>query len=80
MSPMDLTTSVDNSLTRIAGIEKEGDDGLLVTFSDGTTAGYVVEELLQLRPLRELARPQSKATQPAPMAKNGRPKVADKST
>ncbi len=29
------------------------DDGLVITFSDGTTAGYVVEELLELRPHRE---------------------------
>ena len=35
----------------------EGTDGLLVTFSDGTTAGYLVEELLDLRPCRELTPP-----------------------
>ena len=34
-------------------VELEGDDGLLVTFSDGTIAGYVVEEMLKLRPHRE---------------------------
>jgi len=34
--------------------EPDGDDGVIVTFSDGTTAGYVVEELLDLRPFREL--------------------------
>jgi hypothetical protein len=33
--------------------EAGSDDGLIVTFSDGTVAGYVVEELLLLRPLRE---------------------------
>jgi hypothetical protein len=33
--------------------ELEDDDGLIVKFSDGTTAGYVVEELLELRPFRE---------------------------
>ena len=33
--------------------ERDGDDGLIVTFPDGTTAGYVVEELLVLRPRRE---------------------------
>ena len=27
-------------------------DGLVVTFSDGTTAGYLVKELLDLRPQR----------------------------
>jgi len=34
--------------------EADSDDGLIVTFSDGTTAGYVVQELLSLRPHREL--------------------------
>jgi len=37
----------------ILTVERDGDDGLIVTFSDGTTAGYVVEELLALRPRRE---------------------------
>ena len=32
--------------TQILKVEKDGEDGLIVTFSDGTTAGYVVEELL----------------------------------
>jgi len=41
--------------TLILKVEKDGDDGLIVTFSDGTTAGYVVEELLLLRPKREPA-------------------------
>ena len=31
-------------------------DGLLVTFSDGITGGYVIEELLKLRPVRERMR------------------------
>ena len=30
----------------IVKVEQEGPDGVLVTFSDGTIAGYVVEELL----------------------------------
>jgi hypothetical protein len=38
---------------RMLSAELEGDDGLVVTFSNGTTAGYVVEELLDLRPHRE---------------------------
>jgi hypothetical protein len=33
--------------------ERDGEDGLIVTFSDGTTGAYVVEELLELRPIRE---------------------------
>jgi hypothetical protein len=37
---------------RILSVERE-DDGLIVTVSDGTTAGYVTEELLELRPFRE---------------------------
>ena len=42
-----------DSLIRIEAAEPEGDDGLIVTFSDGTTTGYVTEELLLLRPHRE---------------------------
>jgi hypothetical protein len=38
---------------KILTAERDGDDGLIVTFSDGTTAAYVVEELLELRPGRE---------------------------
>jgi len=30
----------------ILKVEQDGEDGLIVTFSDGTTCGYVVEELL----------------------------------
>jgi hypothetical protein len=39
----------------ISSVEQDGGDGLIVTFSDGTTAGYVVEELLELRPARQNA-------------------------
>jgi hypothetical protein len=38
---------------RILTTERDGDDGLIVTFSDGTTGAYVIEELLHLRPMRE---------------------------
>ena len=38
---------------RLLAIELDGSDGLLVTFSDGTIGGYVIEELLELRPYRE---------------------------
>jgi len=38
----------------ILTVEKDDGDGLITTFSDGTTAGYVAEELLELRPKREL--------------------------
>jgi hypothetical protein len=37
----------------ILAVEKDGKDGLIVTFSDGTMGGYVVQELLLLRPVRE---------------------------
>jgi hypothetical protein len=39
---------------KILTVEKDDGDGLITTFSDGTTAGYVAEELLELRPKREL--------------------------
>jgi hypothetical protein len=40
--------------------EMGGRDGIIVTFSDGTAAGYVVEEPLKLRPIRERIRTQAK--------------------
>lgn len=43
-----------NDETHILRVGKYSYDGLIVMFSDGTTAGYVVEELLSLRPDREL--------------------------
>jgi hypothetical protein len=42
-----------NDPTRILTVDLDGDDGLIVTFSDETTAAYLVEELLELRPHRE---------------------------
>lgn len=39
----------------ILSVQKDGRDGLIVTFSDGTIGAYVAEELLELRPCRELA-------------------------
>ncbi len=33
--------------------EIEDPDGLILTFSDGTTAAFLVEEMLDLRPYRE---------------------------
>jgi hypothetical protein len=38
---------------QILNAERDGDDGLLVAFSDETIGAYVVEELLELRPIRE---------------------------
>ena len=37
----------------IKSVDREDDYGIIVEFSNGTTAGYVVEELLALRPHRE---------------------------
>jgi hypothetical protein len=42
-----------SSEIHMLAVELDGTDGLLVTFSDGTTGGYVIEELLHLRPVRE---------------------------
>lgn len=42
-----------NDGIHLLAVELDGKDGLMVTFSDGTTGGYVVEELLGLRPIRE---------------------------
>jgi hypothetical protein len=42
---------------QIVSIERDGTDGILVTFSDGTIAGYVAEELIDLRLVRERVKP-----------------------
>ena len=55
-----------NGEIQILAVELDGHDGLVVTFSDGTTGGYVVEELLDLRPIRERVRTKNiKATHKA---------------
>lgn len=46
-----LTCRMHNPL-EILAVEQDGRDGVIVRFSDGTAAGYVVEELLNLRPKR----------------------------
>ena len=38
---------------QILTVERDGDDGLVVAFSDGTSAGYLSDELLELGPHRE---------------------------
>ena len=53
--------------TEILKAEMDGLDGLIVTFSDGTTAGYVVEELLMLRPLRERLKDHLNPDPPTPV-------------
>jgi hypothetical protein len=40
---------------RVVGVELDGEDGIIATFSDGTYAAIVLEELLELRPYREMA-------------------------
>jgi hypothetical protein len=50
------TVSAMASEIRILDVEKDGEDGVIVTFSDGTVGGCVVEELLELRPIREKAK------------------------
>lgn len=37
----------------ILSVVRDGEDGILVTFSDRTIGGYISEELLELRPVRE---------------------------
>ena len=56
-----------NGEIHLLAVELDGHDGLVVTFSDGTTGGYVIEELLELRPVRE--RVQIKKIQNAPKLK-----------
>lgn len=51
---------------KILTAERDGDDGLIVTFSDGTSAAYVAEELLELRPDRE-SNPDTPGSQGGPV-------------
>jgi len=60
-----------DTTTHILTVDKDSHDGIIVTFSDGTAAGYVVEELLMLRPLREPAYSAAKPVQRATMATVG---------
>jgi hypothetical protein len=53
-----------NGKTNILKVEKNGEDGLIVTFSDGTTAGYIVEELLLLGPRRKRVEEPPKSDRP----------------
>jgi len=54
--PLDATVSFMETGIQILAIELDGTDGIIITFSDGTSGGYVVEELLEMRPIRERAR------------------------
>jgi hypothetical protein len=44
---------MSDQLISILSVEQDGGDGLIVVFSDGTTSGYAVEEMLELRPFRQ---------------------------
>jgi hypothetical protein len=50
----------DTQPIHIVSVQQDQKDGIFVTFSDGTWAGYVVEELLELRPMRDRAKPTAK--------------------
>ena len=52
----ELRLTILNTM-QIVSIERDGTDGILVTFSDGTIAGYVAEELIDLRLVRERVKP-----------------------
>jgi hypothetical protein len=42
-----------SDLISIISATRDAEDGLIVTFSDGTITGYVAEELIESRPHRE---------------------------
>jgi hypothetical protein len=47
-------------LITILTADRDDGDGIFVTFSDGTCAGYVATELVDLRPNREMTSDQIK--------------------
>ena len=49
---------------KILTTEPDGNDGLIVTFTDGTTGAYVAEELLALRPFLEREKTKTVAKTP----------------
>jgi hypothetical protein len=59
-----IFTAMEDTV-RLLAAELDGDDGLVVTFSDGTTDAYVAEELLELRPYRERLRSKNLHNLPA---------------
>ena len=52
-----------NAIT-ILLVEQDGEDGILVKFSDGTVAGFLAEELLDLRPDRDMIEGERTVPQP----------------
>jgi len=55
-----------SSEIEITAVEQDGSDGIVVTFSDGTIGGYLVQELVKLRPRRNWTVPHE-----TPIADNG---------
>jgi hypothetical protein len=49
-----MTMTMTNEI-RITRVKQDGEDGVIVTFSDKTTGAYAMEELLSLRSMREPA-------------------------
>ena len=58
-------SSLMEALIRILTAERDGDDGLIITFSDGTTGAYVAEEMLELRPYRERVKTKKAKSRPS---------------
>jgi hypothetical protein len=58
----------DSNRLDILSAEKDGKDGVLVRFTDGTITGYVIEELLHLRPIRDVedSKARNSVQEPAP--------------
>ena len=53
----------------IVRVEQDGMDGLIVGFTDGTVGAFLAEELLKLRPCRELLnRPDEQCPEQNPKA------------
>jgi hypothetical protein len=50
---------------QILNVERDGDDGLLVAFADGTIGAYVAEELLELRPSAKKSEARNPGQKPA---------------
>jgi hypothetical protein len=75
-----MTDKTRTDETHILKVEKDGGDGIIVTFSDGTIGGYVIEELLLLRPFRERVEKPLRSNRPATISsENGFPMSASNS-
>ena len=70
-----MTDKTRTDETHILKVEKDGEDGIIVTFSDGTTGGYVIEELLLLRPVRERVKMPLDSNRPTTIASKNGPQI-----